>query len=218
MRTAIVDGTTIRWEPPPAGSVENLSSALELLLGGDSLAGTLARVLATATPSGRIRFEAVTDTAGNRAEDALLLAWKWRLLIPVRSLKSHEWDDRVLMIQPGEVYEMPNVIRFLVEDALASGRWEPDPAIARLFRIMKEPHSDRMPAVVRRMRQRSNGYKISGDRIVEICRELDVADRMDAMIGGLKGSGVMSPFMASRARMAHERSPIYEMNPSLFID
>lgn len=218
MRTATVEGRTILWEPPAGGSLENLASALHLLLGGDPLARTVARVLDAAEPAGRISFESVAEAAGDRAEDALLVVWKWRLLVPVRTLQSLEWDDRVLLAEPGEIYEMPNVVRFLVEDALASGRWAPDPAIARLFRAMREPHWERMPAVVRRMRQRSSDYRINGDRIVEICKELGVGDRMDAMIGGLKGSGVMSPYMASRARMAQERSPIYEMNPSLFIE
>ena len=218
MRSAIVEGKTLLWEPPIGGSVENLASALHLLLGGDPLARTLARVLHTAELQGKISFEGVTEASADRAEDTLLLAWKWRLLIPVRTLKSHEWDDRVLLAEPGEIYEMPNVVRFLAEDALTSGRWVPDPGIARLFRIMREPHWERMPMVVRRMRQRSMGGKINGEQIVEICTELGVGDHIDAMIGGLKGSGVMSPCMASRARMAQERSPIYEMNPSLFIE
>lgn len=218
MRSATVEGKTIRWEPPAEGSVGNLTSALHLLLGGDPSAGAAALLIDRACPSGTIAFEEASALLGEQAEDAFLLAWKWRLLIPVRTLNSHEWDDRVLRTEPGETFEIPNVVRFLVEDARATGRWVPDPAIERLFRAMKEPHWQRMPRVVRRMRQRSNAFQISGRQIVEICTELGVADRMDAMIGSLKGSGVMSPRMAARAEMARATSPIYEINPSLFAD
>lgn len=218
MRSAVVEGKAIRWEPPAGGSVESLTSALHLLLGGDPSAGAVALLLDRACPTGRIVFEDASVLLGERTEDAFLLAWKWRLLIPVRTLKSHEWDDRVLRTEPGETFEMPNVVRFLVEDARVSGAWAPDPAIERLFWAMKEPHWQRMPQVVRRMRQRSNAFRISGRQIVEICTELGVAERMDAMIGSLKGSGVMSPRMAARAEMARATSPIYEINPSLFAD
>ncbi|MBM3132756.1 MAG: hypothetical protein FJZ95_06975 [Chloroflexi bacterium] len=218
MRAATVGTVTIHRDIPDAGSVGNLAGALHYLMGGDPLAGAVARSLSKAVPSGRITFKEITALCGGGAEDAVLVAWKWRLLVPVRTLKSHEWDDRMLLVESNEVYEVPNIVRFLVEDALAGGGWKPDAALARLFRVMKEPRWERMPRVIRRMRQRSKGYRIDGDQIREVCCELGMGDRMDAMIGGLKGSGVMSPQMAARAEMARASSPIYEMNPSLFVD
>ena len=58
-----------------------------------------------------------------------------------------EWDHRILMIQPGEVYEMPNISRFLVRNAMRSGEWDSFGAVADFFKTAKSPEWERIPAL-----------------------------------------------------------------------
>lgn len=91
------------------------------------------------------------EVSGEQAEDILLLAWEWRMLLPVRTLKTHEWDDRVLLAEDGEVYEMPNIISFLVRDASVTGQWRVALSLARLFEAMRDPDWDTIPTLVEEM-------------------------------------------------------------------
>jgi len=55
----------------------------------------------------------------NDVEDLLLLSSEWRLLLPVRTLKSAAWEDRLLVAKAEELYEVPNIIRYAAEEAIA---------------------------------------------------------------------------------------------------
>ena len=49
-------------------------------------------------------------------------------------------------------------------------------------------------------------------------RELDLEDKVDSLIAELKGTGVMSPKLGSLIEVIRQGSPIYELNPSLFVN
>ena len=67
----------------------------------------------------------------------------------------------------------------------------------------------------------SSGLQVKRDfvsvQIKKICNELGLGHRVNALIAELKGSGVMSPKLSSLAEVARTGSPIYELNPSLFV-
>jgi len=135
----------------------------------------------------------------------------------VRTLKSAAWEDRLLLAKPGELYEVPNIARYLVKNASKTGRWNPRYAIAELFKKMGEAAWKRIPALVKGLGQQANDYRITAVQIKEVCSELDLGDKVDVLIAELKGSGVMSPKLGSIAEVSRAGSPIYELNPSLFI-
>jgi len=151
------------------------------------------------------------------AEDVLLLGNEWRLLLPVRTLKSAAWEDRLLVTKPEELYEVPNIVRYLVEDARKTGRWEAGCALATLFRDMGEPNWEQIPKLVKRLEEQAEDYRITSSQIKKICSELGLGDRVDMLIAELKGSGVMSPKLGSIAEVSRAGTPIYELNPSLFM-
>lgn len=194
----------------------NIQRALSSLLTDREPVGQLSTVLMAALPNGRIIFDDAARLCDD-AEEILLLAWEWRMLLPVRTVKSHEWDDRVLIADSGEVYELPNLIRYLLEEASRTGEWNPPKALAGLFRKMGDPHWRKMPALVEQLCRGSTDLKVTGTDISRISIEMDVGHRLDAIIGALKGSGVMSPRLASLAQMARADSPIYELNPCLVV-
>jgi len=53
---------------------------------------------------------------------------------------------------------------------------------------------------------------------VLLCVRVGLGDRVDALIAGLKAGGVMSPKLGSIAEVFRAGSPLYKLNPSLFIE
>lgn len=176
----------------------------------------LTAILFYASESGKITYEQVQELIGADFEDSLLIAIQQRLLLPVGSVKGTlDWDDSVLLFRAGEIYKMPNVIKCLVEDSCQSGEWRPSEAVARIFRDIGEPNWEIMPAIVEKMGEKAKQNKLNAFDIVEVCKNFDLADRADTMIAELKGTGVMSPKLATVNEALQIRSPIYELNPSV---
>lgn len=195
--------------------MNKLEKALSKLLKHNELASRLASVLAHASKRGSISYREVSKIANDNAEDVLLLGNEWRLLLPVRTVKSAAWEDRLLLCKPGESYEVPNIAIYLVAEAAKTGRWDPESAITKLFKEMGEPAWERMPKLVERLEEQARDYRVTASQIKKICRDLGLGDRVDALIAGLKASGVMSPKLSSIAEVSREGIPIYELNPSL---
>jgi len=197
--------------------MNKLESALSRLLDHSELTSRLVPVLSSASKRGRVSYREVEKMVNGDAEDVLLLGNEWRLLLPVRTLKSAAWEDRLLVTKPEELYEAPNIVRYLVEDASRTGRWNPEQAITELFREMGEPDWGQMPKMVERLGEQAKDYRITAAQIKMVCNELGLGDRIDALIAELKGSGVMSPKLGALAEVSQAGMPIYELNPSLFI-
>jgi uncharacterized Zn finger protein len=194
-------------------ALSGLSSQGELT----KLTNRLAQVLAHASKRGRVAYFEVERMTKDDTEDVLLLGNEWGLIFPVRTLKSAAWEDRLLLFEPGEEYEIPNIIRYLVEEAKITGHWNPEYAITKLFREMGEPDWERMSKLVEELRKQSKDCRITAVQINAICSELGLGNRVDALIAELKASGVMSPRLGSLAEVSRAGTPIYELNPSLFI-
>jgi len=196
--------------------MNKLEKALSKLLKHGELTSRLASVLAHASKRGSISYREVDKIVNDNAEDILLLGNEWRLLLPVRTLKSAAWEDRLLLCEPGESYEVPNIARYLVEEATKTGRWDPERAITKIFKEMGEPAWERIPKLVERLEEQARDYRVTASQIKKICSELCLGDRIDMLIAELKASGVMSPKLGSIAEVSREGTPIYELNPSLF--
>jgi hypothetical protein len=145
----------------------------------------------------------------------VLLASKWRLLIPVRTVKSAAWEDRLFLADPDELFEVLNVVRYLLKTASRTGRWNPRDAIAAVSRKMGDPEWHRVPEVVRGMERQARDHIVSAVQIREICAGLELEERTDVLIAEMKGMGVMSPKLSSLALVSQAGAPVYELNPSL---
>ena len=71
---------------------DNLAKALRSFLNNTD-AGEISGLLNRAIESGTITFEDAERTIKGDVEDILLLALKWRLLLPVRASKAGDWED-----------------------------------------------------------------------------------------------------------------------------
>lgn len=198
--------------------MNSLEEALSRLFGHSELTDHLAQVLARASERGRLAYREIEEISDNDAEDILLLGNEWRLLLPIRTLKSAAWEDRLLLTEPAELYEIPNVVKYLVENARKTGRWEARDALAELFRDMGEVNWEQIPKLVIQLEEQARDYKITATQIKTVCNKLSLEDRVDTLIAELKGSGVMSPKLGSLAEVTRAGAPIYELNPSLFTE
>ena len=197
-------------------TMNKLQKALGGFLNGED-AHKLARVLEEAVKTGKISYEEARRVINGDPEDVLILGYGWRLLLAIRAARSGDWEDRLLIPQPGEEYEMPNVAKHLVEGAKETGHWDPEKAIVEVFENIGDPDSDKMPILVARMASEVKGRRINGIQIKRICTELGLGDRVDPLLSELKACGIMSPKLSSLTEVSREGSPIYELNPSLLV-
>ena len=199
--------------------VNGLKRALTTFSSPRKLAGLLARVLIQACKAGKVSYDEIEEIAKDDSEDVLLLGFELRLLLPTKSIRGTlEWGDALLLLKAGEMYKMPNVVKCLAEEAIRTGQWNPDNAVAKIFTIMGESEWEKVPKLVGRLGEESKDYKINAVQIKKICAEVGLGNRVNSLIAELKGSGVMSPKLASLAEAIREGSPIYELNPSLFVN
>ena len=197
--------------------MNKLEKALTRLLKHGERTSCLASVLAHASKKGSISYREVDKIVNDNAEDVLLLGNEWRLLLPVRTVKSAAWEDRLFLCDPGELYEIPNIARYLVEEATKTGYWDTEHALMALFKEMGEPAWERMPKLVEQLEEQAENHRITSSQIKKICSDLGLGDRVDMLIAELKGSGVMSPKLGSLAEVSRAGTPVDELNPSLFM-
>ena len=194
-----------------------LEKALSGILSAVKITSKLSQVLAYAAVKGTVYYQEIKEIIKDDPEDILLLADKWRLLLPVRTAKSSGWEDRVLLLKDGEKYEMANVIRYLIRDALDTGRWDPEKSIIELFKEFGDPDWEQIPGLVRSIADKATDHKITGNQIKKICLQFGLSNRVDGLIAELKGAGIMSPKLGSIPDVLGARSPIYQLNPSVII-
>jgi hypothetical protein len=180
-------------------------------------AARIAQLLEAIVRRGKIAYEEAKEMVGEDIEDVLMSGYGWRLLLPVRASKAGDWEDRMLTAQPGEIYQIVNVVKHLVKNASKTGRWDPETAIAEAFKDIGEPEIDKVLTLVARIGSEAKGRRINGVQIKRLCTELGLGDRVDPLISELKACGIISPKLSSLTDSSRVGTPIYELNPSLFV-
>jgi hypothetical protein len=193
--------------------IQGLQVALGDLLGSDELTAETALIINNACEKGRISFSKVEEICGGNSEDVLLLCWEWRLLVPVRSSKCGEWDDRLLLLDPGEIYELPNVVKHLVNSARRTGQWDPDVALTEVFSDTDETLRSLIPDLLKKMNGLAHFNIINAFQIRQACARANVNHSVDTLIALLKAGGVISPKLRALPDVAKAGSPVYEINP-----
>jgi len=197
--------------------LNKLDEGLSSILGYDKTIHPLAKVLSSARKAGRISYSGIEKIINDDPEDVLLTGYRWRLLIPTRSIRGGlDWESKILLFDPDKMYKMPNVIKYLVENAEKTGEWNPSYAVAKVFKKMGEKDWEKMPMVVKKLKEIAKDGRINAIQIREICEKLGLKEKTGPLIAELKGSGIMSPKLSSFAEVFKAKAPIYELNPSLF--
>lgn len=198
--------------------MSNLEEILSQLFKDVKLSAPLAAVLTRACQADSISYNQTREIARDSTDEVLLFSNEWRLLLPLRVEKSGAWEDRLLLCRPGESYTPPNVARHLIRNALKTGQWDPMTAIAGVFNEIGEPDWQSIPELVMELGNQAIDGQINGARIGEICVGAHLGNKVDLLIAELKAAGIMSPRLAPVAEVARAGSPMYELNPSLFVN
>ncbi len=197
--------------------MKNIKQAILSVINDTTEIDSICSVLVYASEMDIIHYETIQKVAGSSTGEVLLELWEWKLLLPVRSSKCGEWDSRVMVIQPGEVFEIPNISRVLTSNAIESGKWNTTWAIQNLLQKMGEPDWEKIPALVRELRDSSVHNVISGTRIGAACGHHKLKEKTGALIAVLKGAGIISPKLMTIDRNRMESaSPLYEFNPCVY--
>ena len=198
--------------------VKNLERALKSFMVGDIPVSDLAHILFLVYRCERIDYQELASADYVSVDEALLSLWEWKLVIPVRSSRCSEWDSRILLAEPGEFYEMPNISKTLVKRGIETGTWDSVWAILDLFQCMGEPEWEKMPDLILSIKKNTMHNTINGNKIGILCIQNGLKDKTGAMIAILKGAGIISPKLAAISRMAKSKSPLYEFNPSVYAE
>jgi hypothetical protein len=197
-------------------TTQKLKTALSSFLEADD-AAKMARLLELVVRKRKASYEEAKAVIGEDIEDILILAYGWRLLLPVKAAKAGDWEDKMLTAQPGDIYQTVNVARHLVKNASKTSRWDPETAITEAFKDIGEPEIDKVRTLVARIGSEAKGRRINGVQIKRLCTELGLGDRVDPLLSELKACGIISPKLSSLTDPSRVGTPIYELNPSLFV-
>jgi hypothetical protein len=197
-------------------TIQKLKTALSSFLKADDVA-QVAQIMEMLVTNGKASYEEIKAMSGDNVEDILMLCYGWRLLLPVRASKAGDWEDRILVAHSGEIYHTTNVVKHLVRNASETGRWDPETAVAEAFKDIGEPEIDKIQTLIARIGSEAKGRRISGVQIKRLCTELGLGDRVDPLVSELKACGIISPKLSSLTDPSRVGTPIYELNPSLFV-
>ena len=144
--------------------LDKLMESLGTFLSPDD-ASNIAKLLLAVIENGKISYEEVKKIIGNDVDDALIVGYGWRLLLPVRASNAGDWEDRILTAHSGEIYHTTNVVKKLVKNASETGRWDTRTAVAEAFMNIGEPDIDKVKTLVARISSEAKGHRISGIQI-----------------------------------------------------
>jgi hypothetical protein len=181
---------------------------------------SLATLLSIASKKEEVSYEEIKVKKETK-DCLLLLAYNKRLLLPIRTSqvsRTLAWEDRILTPKPGETYEVPNVIRYLIRKAEETGQWRPYYAVRRYLEDIGEPETDKILRLFQEVKKKvanskflSKTNKITPRLLKECSEKLGLELDIDKTIAELKGGGIISPSLRNFSRFGIR----YEINPSL---
>ena len=195
---------------------DNLQKALETFLQKED-AAKLAPLLVKALEQGTLTYQDAEKLLGEDPEDMLILSYQWRLLLPFRASKAGDWEDRMMLPQPGETFQIPNVTRHMLKNAIATGLWNPVKAIEDVFNAIGEPDLDKMVPLVEGIASETRSHRVTGLAIKKVCAELGLAERVDPLVSELKACGILSHKLGALNEATRAGTMLYEINPSLLV-
>ncbi|MDZ7759253.1 MAG: hypothetical protein U5L00_03230 [Desulfovermiculus sp.] len=159
----------------------------------------------------------ITQVLEDDTADVLLVAFSWRLLLPAPSPRSSmAWEELAPDMRTSTVWKQPAVIGRLVRAACTTGSWLPRQVLPQCSSILpNEP--ERIESFLDYARQYAPGCEISANLLRAALREAGIHADLERLIIDFKAAGVLSPKLSSLSDTARHASPLYEINPAVFI-
>jgi hypothetical protein len=208
----ITRANTMAYRGKPALSdkrimVERLKEALKKRFPGEDV-NLIAEILFTASKTGRITYDE-PEIHDEEKDDLFILLEKERLLIPSRTSRSLAWEDRMMVLRPGEVFEVPNAILHLIRCAKETGEWKPYHAIKAYLEEIGEKSPVVILSMFKKIRGEAKGLIVTPKELLKAAERLKLTSEIGRIIAELKGGGIISPCLRDPSHL------LYEINPSL---
>ena len=186
---------------------ERLKKALEKRFTGEDV-NPIAEILFAASESGRITYDE-PEIRDEVKDDLFILLEKERLLIPARTSRSLAWEDRMMVLRPGEIFEVPNAILHLIRYAKETGEWKPYHAIKAYLEDIGEKSPEIILSIFKEIKGDAKGLMVTPEHLLRAADELNLTAEIGRIIAELKGGGIISPCLRDPSHL------LYEINPSL---
>jgi len=190
---------------------KNLRKALSSHFGGQE-AACLACLFQISLDRETTAYESLADACPD-VDDGILTAFGERVLLPISGPTAPAWEDKSLILRPGEQYFMPSVARSLLRHAAWSGRFDTDQALSGALSI--DPAADIQSLIhfIRRTMSHATSRCFEAGLMLPLARSTDLRSDLHETVDFLVASGVISP--CKRAGLKSGLS-WYEFNPCLY--
>ncbi len=194
-----------------------ISNALKCFL-DEEYAEPLAKILEKAEEKDFLTFEEIVSILKNYKDiqEILIFGYEWKLIIPQRSIKTIQWNDRILLLKDGELFTFCKIVRAFVIEAARSGIWNLDKAVEITFKNKPVEKIKSYQKLIHAFIKRSVGGRVTASQIKQECIVIGIdLKEVDSIISSFKAVGIFSPDLGYFPRFLKEVGPIYELNPSL---
>jgi hypothetical protein len=155
------------------------------------------------------------DLSPESRDDAILLAYEERLLLPLKSLGGSAWGDRVLTLGVGERYYLPKVVRSAVQSAKETGEWSFIYAAGECLKESGIIDEGEVSLLLNALRMAAPGGKFDVGDMQESCTILNINMDMHDTIDLMVRCGLISP---CTQRSLYAGLAQYEVHPCLYWD
>jgi len=187
--------------------VGHLEEALKRRFPGEDVK-PIAEILSIASESGRITYEE-PEIHDEVKDDLFILLERERLLIPSHTSRSLAWEDRMMILKPGEIFEVPNAIIHLIRYAKETGEWSPYHAIKAYLEEIGEKSPEAILSMFNEIKGEAKGLMVTPENLLRASDKLNLTAEIGRIIAELKGGGIISPCLRDPSHL------LYEINPSL---
>jgi len=197
-------------------SITNLTQALYGFIKENEFAEPLARGMLLFLENETVAFDRLKALFGPDYVDILLLAFDWKLIIPLIPSKTCAWEDLAVSGISAPLYTMPKAVLYVLQEAVNKGIWDVDMGLKIMFETLDiSVPPDKMVELVEELFNREKFMCVSARDIDIACRTVGLPGFADQVIAILKGVGIISPKLGYLGKSKPSLGPLYDVNPSL---
>jgi hypothetical protein len=182
----------------------------------NEFAEPLARGMLLFLENETVAFDRLKALFGPDYVDILLLAFDWKLIIPLIPSKTCAWEDLAVSGISAPLYTMPKAVFYVLQEAMNKGIWDVDMGLKIMFETLDiSVTPDKMVELVEELFNREKFMCVSARDIDIACRTVGLPGFADQVIAILKGVGIISPKLGYLGKSKPSLGPLYDVNPSL---
>ncbi len=174
----------------------------------------LAQILSCSCQTDSISYDDL-DLDPDVKDDMILLAYEVRILLPMKSRRGSAWEDRILTFEEAERYQLPRIVRFLIEGAKDTGEWNTESALMKSLKEAGEDQLEEIISYLNKLMERAPKFELEVGVMQAIAAELGLEIDMHDTLDRFVRCGILSP---RTQRSLHTGFSKYEMNPSLYLN